>query len=121
MSPWTAGFATWALPAQAAGYFRRNNYEYLNEIGHDWGYYGQLGYYLTDKLELAARVSGVDFQFANYVRTAGDVREYTAGLNYYLYGHNVKLQMDYSYLDGDPFLGRATSADQVRVQTQILF
>ena len=115
------GFRYLGFTAQAAGYFRRNNYEHLNEVGHDWGYYGQLGYYLTDKLELAARVSGVDFQFANYVRTAGDVREYTAGLNYYLYGHNVKLQMDYSYLDGDPFLGRATNADQVRVQTQILF
>ena len=115
------GFRYLGFTAQAAGYFRRNNYEHRDETGHDWGYYGQLGYYLTDKLELAARVSGVDFQFANYVRTAGDVREYTAGLNYYLYGHNVKLQMDYSYLDGDPFLGRATSADQVRVQTQILF
>ena len=115
------GFRYQGLSVQAAGYYRRNNLEALNEIGHDWGYYGQIGYYLTDKLELAGRVSGVDFQFANNPRTAGDVREYMGGFNYYLYGHGVKLQVDYSFLDGDPFVGKSTSADRLRVQTQILF
>ncbi len=115
------GFRYQGLSVQAAGYYRRNNLEALNEIGHDWGYYGQIGYYLTDKLELAGRVSGVDFQVANNPRTAGDMREYMGGLNYYLYGHGVKLQVDYSFLDGDPFVGKSTSADRLRVQTQILF
>ena len=115
------GFRYQGLSVQAAGYYRRNNLDALNEIGHDWGYYGQIGYYLTDKLELAGRVSGVDFQVANNPRTAGDMREYTGGLNYYLYGHGVKLQVDYSFLDGDPFVGKSTSADRLRVQTQILF
>ena len=115
------GFRYQGLSVQAAGYYRRNNLEVMDEIGHDWGYYGQIGYYLTEKLELAGRVSGVDFQFANNPRTAGDVREYMGGFNYYLYGHNVKLQVDYSFLDGDPFVGKSTSADRIRVQTQILF
>ncbi len=115
------GFRYQGLSVQAAGYYRRNNLEAMDEIGHDWGYYGQIGYYLTEKLEIAGRVSGVDFQFANNPRTAGDVREYMGGFNYYLYGHNVKLQVDYSFLDGDPFLGKSTSADRFRVQTQILF
>ena len=115
------GFRYQGLSVQAAGYYRRNNLEAIDEIGHDWGYYGQIGYYLTDKLEIAGRVSGVDFQFANNPRTAGDVREYMGGFNYYLYGHSVKLQVDYSFLDGDPFVGKSTSADRFRVQTQILF
>ena len=106
---------------QAAGYYRRNEFERLSQIGHDWGYYGQPGYYLTERLELAGRVSGVDFQFANNPRTRGDVREYTTGINYYLYGHNVKLQIDYSFLDGDPFVGKSTSDNRFRVQTQVLF
>ncbi len=115
------GFRYQGLSVQAAGYYRRNNLEALDEIGHDWGYYGQIGYYLTEKLEIAGRVSGVDFQFANNPRTAGDVREYMGGFNYYLYGHSVKLQVDYSFLDGDPFVGKSTGADRFRVQTQILF
>lgn len=115
------GFRYQGFSVQAAGYYRRNNLEALDEIGHDWGYYGQIGYYLTEKLEIAGRVSGVDFQFANNPRTAGDVREYTGGVNYYLYGHHVKLQVDYSFLDGEPFVEGSTSADRLRVQTQILF
>jgi hypothetical protein len=115
------GFRYQGLSFQAAGYYRRNNFERLSDIGHDWGYYGQVGYYLTERLELAGRVSGVDFQFANNLGTRGDVREYMSGVNYYLYGHNVKLQVDYSYLDGDPFIGRSTSDHRFRVQTQVLF
>ena len=115
------GFRYQGFSVQAAGYYRRNNLEALGEVGHDWGYYGQIGYYLTEKLEIAGRVSGVDFQFANNPRTAGDVREYTGGVNYYLYGHHVKLQVDYSFLDGEPFVEGSTSADRLRVQTQILF
>jgi len=115
------GFRYQGLSFQAAGYYRRNNFEAIDETGHDWGYYGQVGYYLTEKLELAGRVGGVDFQFANNPRTGGDVREYMAGFNYYLYGHNVKLQVDYSYLDGDPFSGSSTSTNRLRFQTQVLF
>ena len=119
------GFRYQGLSVQAAGYYRRNNHDCCtkDEIGHDWGYYGQVGYYLTERLELAGRVSGVDFQFANNLDTQGDMREYTAGFNYYLYGHAAKLQVDYSFLDGDPFLfrGTTTSTHRFRVQTQILF
>ena len=52
------GFRYQGLSFQAAGYYRRNAFERLSQIGHDWGYYGQVGYYLTERLELAGRVSG---------------------------------------------------------------
>jgi hypothetical protein len=118
-----AGFRWQRWTLQAAGYYRRNN---LKASGlpdsHDWGYYGQIGYYLVpEHWELAARVSGVDFDQPNNLSVIGDVTAYTAGLNYYLYGHNVKLQMDYSFLDGDPFPGSSRSDHRLRLQTQILF
>ena len=52
------GFRYQGLSVQAAGYYRRNNRDCCSDddgIGHDWGYYGQVGYYLTERLELAGR------------------------------------------------------------------
>ena len=53
------GFRYLGLSVQAAGYYRRNNFQNAaqigHEVGHDWGYYGQIGYYLTQRLELAGR------------------------------------------------------------------
>jgi hypothetical protein len=118
-----AGFRWDRFTLQGAGYYRRNN---LKAAGRpdsdDWGYYGQLGYYLVpEHWEIAGRISGVDFNQVNNPTVLGDVTEYTIGLNYYLYGHNAKIQMDYSFLDNDRFTGTSLSNHQVRVQTQILF
>lgn len=118
-----AGFRWQYLTLQAAGYYRRND---LNGSGrpqsHDWGYYGQIGLYLVpERWELAARVSGVDFDKPNAPGTLGDTTAYSLGLNYYLYGHNAKLQADYSFLAQDPFVGPHRSDNRVRLQTQVLF
>jgi hypothetical protein len=116
------GFRWHELTLQAAGYFRHNNRRRVSS-SDDWGYYGQAGYYLVpEHWELTARISGVDFQEANnpdtfYKKTTA----YTIGLNYYLYGHGLKLQMDYSFLDSDPFIGTNQSNNRLRVQTQFLF
>ncbi|MGE0826443.1 MAG: porin [Candidatus Binatia bacterium] len=118
-----AGFRWRWFTLQAAGHYRHNNFKVPGKgEADDWGYYAQLGYYVIPGiLELAGRVSGVDFQTMNNPATLGDGTEYTAGLNYYVYGHNVKLQVDYSFLDSDPFVGTSRSDHRLRVQTQVLF
>lgn len=118
-----AGFRWQRLTLQAAGYYRRNHLKAAGRPdSNDWGYYGQVGYYLVpERWELAARVSGVDFDLPNNPKVLGDTMEYTVGLNYYLYGHHVKLQTDYSFLDNDPFHGPSRNDHRLRVQTQILF
>ena len=117
------GFRWDRFTLQAAGHFRRNNFKTLDKKdSNDWGYYAQAGFYLVpERWELAARVSGVDFRHANNPDVRGDIMEYTAGLNYYLYGHNVKLQMDYSFIDTDQFSGGNRGDHLLRVQTQFLF
>ena len=116
------GFRWQGLTVQAAGYFRYNNRR--GAVGsNDWGYYGQAGYFVVpEHWELAARVSGVDFQQANNPSTFyKKTTEYMLGLNYYLYGHNLKVQLDYSFLNQDPFVGSNRSNNRVRLQTQLLF
>jgi hypothetical protein len=116
------GFRIHQLTIQGAGYFRHNNIRFAPN-SDDWGYYGQVGYYIVpEHWELAARVSGVDFQQANNPATVyKEVTAYTIGLNYYLYGHGLKVQLDYSFLDSEPFSGTNQSNNQLRVQTQFLF
>ncbi len=118
-----AGYRWDRLTLQTAGYYRYNNVKDSGRPNNnDWGYYGQIGYYLVPEMwELAGRVSGVNFDHPNNPLVLGDGREYTIGLNYYLYGHNVKMQMDYSFLDNDRFVGTGPNAHRLRVQTQFLF
>lgn len=109
--------------AQAAFYYRQNQVERggLPDV-NDWGWYVQGGFYVVpSRWELAARVAGVDFETQNNPDTAGGQTEYSLGLNYYLYGHNVKVQSDYSLVDTDPFTGESRLDSRVRVQLQLLF
>ena len=84
--------------------------------GH--GYFAQLGFLLPHTyLEPAVRISQV---FAQGSDTAlGDSSEVGGGLNYYLAGHNLKLQLDYFRLWKDDALRQGT--DQLRVQLQVAF
>lgn len=119
------GFRWDRLALQAAGYYRHDNFTTPGlSSGNDWGYYSQLGFYLVpSKLELAGRISGVEFDKANVAGVFRRTTAYTAGLNYYVYGHNLKLQTDYSFLDNSKFNGQAGARDahRFRLQTQFLF
>lgn len=119
------GFRWEQLSIQGAGYYRRDKFTTPGlSDGNDWGYYSQLGYYLVPgKLELAGRVSGVEFDKLNASGVFRKTTAYTGGLNYYIYGHNLKLQTDYSFLDNENFRGQAKARDahRFRFQAQFLF
>ena len=82
-----------------------------------WGAYLQGGRMITARTEVTARYSrlvprsGADPTFVKS-------EELGAGLNYYLHGHDLKLQADYFSVT-DPTLGRRTP--QARVQLQLFF
>ena len=115
------GYRVGRFAFQAAGYYRRNDLRSSIVDAHDWGYYGQLGYYVVPrKWEFAARVSGVSFDQFNNPVVGGGVTEYTFGLNRYLHGHHVKINTDYSYLRLHPFFDVDRGDHRVRLQFQIL-
>jgi phosphate-selective porin OprO/OprP len=61
------------------------------------GFYLQGGYFLIPKkFEVAARYAWVDPDDPNQ-KDNNKQQEYTAGSSYYMYGHNLKLQANYSY------------------------
>ena len=116
------GYRLGCFAFQAAGYYRKND---LARPGfadaHDWGYYGQLGYFVVPRhWELAARVAGVSFDQPNNPAVLGGVTEYTFGVNRYLHGHGVKINTDYSYLRLHPFAEADRGDHRIRLQFQIL-
>ena len=61
------------------------------------GFYLQGGYFLIPKkFELAARYAWVDPNDPNQ-KDDNKQQEYTGGLSYYMYGHQLKLQANYSF------------------------
>lgn len=82
----------------------------------DTGWMAQVGYFLMPKeFEVAARVAQV------MPDAGGDQAEYTGGLNYFLDGHNVKVQADYSMLtvDDGVAVGNDRLDHRIRLQFQI--
>lgn len=142
------GFRYAAFTLQGTGYYRRtrpgNDAQTLGVTsGYDsWGYGEQAGYYLVPaRWELAQRVSGV-WWGAGEIPQAGTpaapssesywfsgpdefsyhrITEYSVGLNYYLYGHNAKLQAEYSYLAGSDFARNGFGASRFWLQSQLQF
>ena len=116
------GYRIGRFGLQAAGYYRHNDVLAVGLANaHDWGYYGQLGYFVVPrKWELAARVSGVSFDQPNNPAVLGGVTEYTLGLNRYLHGHHVKVNTDYSLLRLHPFFEADRNDHRIRIQFQIL-
>ncbi len=72
---------------------------------------------------MAGRISGVEFDKLNVAGVNRKTTAYTGGLNYYIHGHNLKFQTDYSFLDNDSFRGqpKARDAHRFRLQAQFLF
>jgi len=103
---------------QAAYYSRANNPN--NDAVEDYtesGYYLQSGFQIIPKkIEVGGRYSNVELQ--GLPKTA----EYTLGLNYYISGHNLKIQLDYSLIQRAAFQELDSQNDnRIRVQTQFLF
>lgn len=140
----TIGFRYKYFTLQPSGYYRKTNPAAGGPSTNSWGYGEQAGQYLVPhRLELAERLSGVNWGAPDYAAGvpvpassalpvenswfAGPgfsyhrVAEDSVGMNYYLHGHNAKLQVEYSYLHGNNFADKSFSANRVWVQTQIAF
>ncbi|MBW4028511.1 MAG: hypothetical protein HIU93_14120 [Acidobacteria bacterium] len=140
----TAAYRYKLFTLQTTGYFRKTHPGSGAPSNNSWGYGEQAGFYLVPKkFEFAQRISGVNWGAEDY--GAGSavavgsslpventwyvgpgfpyhrIGEDSAGLNYYLHGHNAKVQMSYSYLHGNTFTGRTFAASRVWIQTQIMF
>ncbi len=88
-----------------------------------WGGYGQVGYFIIPQhLELLARVG-----FLGTEGRADHGEFYSAGADYYIYGHNFKIQSDVTftpeaaYTDASESLLQNTSDIIYRVQVQLKF
>ena len=95
------------------GYHMRN----FNQSTNTFGFLGQAGYFMIPKhLELAARYDGVlptAVNVSNGYEVGGD-------LNYYFYGHKLKLQADYNILINSPLTYSANGASGVSLPNNIV-
>jgi hypothetical protein len=83
-----------------------------------WGMYAQAGYFLVpEKLEFAARYSYADPDNPTGTGT-GHQQEGTLGLNYYIYGHRIKAQLNYSYFVTED---QPEDRDDHTIQTTMVF
>lgn len=132
----TLAFRYMRFTSQSTGYYRKTTPVRAAQVFNSWGFAQQAGFYiLPGQLELAGRVSGVNWGAPNFPSSGFRVDtwfsgpnfpyhrldEDTLGVNYYFHGHNVKLQTAYSCLHGNAFDGRKFAANRVWVQTQVMF
>lgn len=93
---------------QGAGMLQRTHGE--NELTN-WGYNAQVGYFLVPKtFEVALRTDAAIF--SNAIRNQ---YEHAVALNYFIKGHGIKLQTDYSLIMNN----RAMNLNDHRVRTQM--
>lgn len=101
-------------------------YQQESPVYSFWGSYVQAGYFVSSKLQPAVRV---DFLDRNGIDEEGILYLPAVGLNYYLSGHNLKLQTMYQYLGkaGHTSAAKANDDDnglsehQLCVQLQFAF
>lgn len=99
------------------------NFEYAKAHGsngnyasskYSEGFYSTLAYSLTPKIQVLGRY---DFFNADKHLAGKKSEEYTAGLNYYLKGQNLKLQLNYVYRKQD----NGQNSNRYIVLTQLMF
>jgi hypothetical protein len=134
----TAAYRVGYFSLQTTGYWRKTTPITVGQLTkNSWGYGEQAGLYLVPKkLELAERVSGVNWGAPDNLTASTAVEntwfvgpgfpyhrvaEDSIGMNYYLYGHHAKLQADYSYVHGNTFTDKYFAANRIRIQTQLQF
>ncbi len=94
-----------------------------NGSSHQQGGYWQAGYFVVpQKVELVARVGGI-WDYGN-----DNMWEYAGGVNYYIRGHNLKLQADVTRINELPvrssrldFMNQNDDVTLFRVQLQASF
>ncbi len=82
-----------------------------NSSFFEMGYYGQIGYMLTNKLEVVGRAG----QFLTE-GSSNRAEEFTLGLNYYVYGQNFKIQSDLTYIPNEAMSSSSTIGSAVNTQ-----
>jgi hypothetical protein len=133
----TVAYRVGTFSLQTTGYWRKTTQVSGAPTKNSWGYGEQAGIYLKPKkLELAERVSGVNWGAPDNLSASSGVEntwfvgpgfpfhrvtENSLGLNYYLFGHHAKIQADYSYLYGNTFTDKSFGATRIRIQTQLQF
>ncbi|EKD41225.1 MAG: phosphate-selective porin [uncultured bacterium] len=81
----------------------------------NWGWSGQAGYFvIPEHLEVALKQGGIVFSNA-----LANQYEYSLGLNYFVVGHGIKVQTDYTYLQN--VRGANLNDHRVRSQVQVTF
>lgn len=69
--------------------------QYISEAYNFWGAYAHAGYFITDRVQLAARY---DLYDCNGMERGGLLNVPGVGFNYFFYGSNLKLQTMYQHL-----------------------
>ncbi len=133
----TVAFRKKFFTLQNTGFYRDTERVSLPSF-NSYGFAEQAGYYLVPgRFEIIGRVSGVNWGAMDFAgSTPGEdtntwysgpnfpfhrVDEHSVGFNYYLYGHNAKLQTAYSYMTGNTFSDKGFTASRVWIQAQIMF
>ena len=110
------GFKYRGFSFQGEGFMRNNNPTGANNSSRDYGYYAQAGYFVIPKhLELAGRASQVFLD-----GPSNNKAEYTAAINYFFFGHDLKIQADYSFLPTQT-VAKTEKDHRVRLQLQAWF
>ena len=98
---------SWYFAAEA--YYMNMKFTKLQKSSAKYNFIGgymQGGYFMTDKLQAALRY---DFFDRNSLDTDGSLNLPSVGLNYYMFGYNLKLQAMYQYCGR---WGHATQLDR---------
>src|SRR5690606_36037158 len=103
------------------GEYTEGNYaDLVNGTQDIRSYYGNVGYFLTSKLQGEARADFFDYKNLNAA-----IKQYTLGLNYYLKGNNAKIQLNLVRTNGDPAVPGNTRFDnnstELRTNFQVAF
>jgi len=109
-------------PATAAGQFGpvRTGIDELQMNNLGWNLQSGI-FVIPEKFELVSRVGGICIDGAN------NCYEYAGGWNYYLYGQDLKLSMDLTYIDDLPIVSSSSNYDGVQnnalfmIRTQLQF
>ncbi len=141
----SVGFRIGYLTLQGTGYYRHTDPgTTARSLGTDnnydsWGYAEQAGYYLVPgQWEIAQRISGVSWGAPEIPKAApgsqetywfsgpdlfsyNKITEFSGGINYYYFGHNAKIELEYSYLAGSDFNDKGFGANRLWIQSQIQF